>query len=110
MKIHNIRDKIFVTALMLIISVIYYFTPIECIFLSLTGLPCPGCGMTRALLSAVTLNFKSAFSYHFMFWSVPILYICYLFDGRLFKSKPLNTVLYAVIGAGFAVNWILKLI
>ncbi len=34
--------------------------PVRCFF----GIPCPGCGMTRALLSALRLDFSAAFAYH----------------------------------------------
>lgn len=35
-----------------------------CLFKNLTGRPCPGCGMTRAISSASHGNFKQAFSYN----------------------------------------------
>lgn len=108
-KIKNFRYKILITVCVLIFAAVLYLLPISCFFLSLTGIPCPGCGMTHALISALRLDFASAFSHHIMFWSVPILYICFLFDGRLFKAKAVNVVLYAIMAAGFAVNWIINI-
>lgn len=35
-----------------------------CIFKNMFGVSCPGCGMTRACISALTFNFKQAFYYH----------------------------------------------
>lgn len=31
------------------------------------GIPCPGCGLTRAHLAALQLDFRAAFSYHPLF-------------------------------------------
>lgn len=35
-----------------------------CLFLDLTGLPCPGCGMTRGLVALLSLDFARALRYH----------------------------------------------
>lgn len=37
---------------------------VPCIINELTGLVCPGCGITRMLFSIVKLDFKSAFMYN----------------------------------------------
>lgn len=104
------KNKIIATICVLIFAAILYFLPISCVFLELTGIPCPGCGMTRALLAALQLDFNTAFSYHAMFWSIPILYVAVLRDGKLFPKKWMNIVFYAVIFAGFMLNWVEKLI
>ena len=36
--------------------------PVVCPFRRLTGLPCPACGATRALLAASRLHFRRAFT------------------------------------------------
>ena len=43
----------------------------KCAFKELIGIPCPGCGITRALLSLICLDFKSALQYN------PMIY-CYI--------------------------------
>lgn len=43
--------------------VLFYRCPVRLIF----GIECPSCGMTRAFLSALRLDFKAAFSYHPLF-------------------------------------------
>ena len=37
---------------------------IPCLIKLMTGVSCPGCGMTRACLSCLRLDFDSAFMYH----------------------------------------------
>jgi len=82
---------------------------LPCIYLHFLGVPCPGCGMTRAVFCALRLDLASAFSYHWMFWSVPVLIIMFLLDGKLFPKPLLNKLLLWLIGAGFAANWICSL-
>ena len=52
-----------------------YLLDIGCIFRLVTGIPCPGCGMTRAWLAALRLDFAAAFAYHPLFWVVPIAFV-----------------------------------
>lgn len=47
-----------------------------CLFQALSGLPCPGCGLTRALSSLVQGNAAAAFDYHpFAFLFLPLFMI-----------------------------------
>ena len=44
-----------------------------CLFRAMTGLPCPGCGLTRALSSLIQGHPAAAFSYHpFAFLVLPL--------------------------------------
>ncbi len=47
----------------------------------LTGLPCPGCGMTRAWLSVLRLDFAAAFAFHPL-WPLPLLLVVCWFTVR----------------------------
>lgn len=105
-KIKFIKQKLFITFALLAYSAALYILPFSCIFKEILGFKCPGCGMTRALIALIRFDFKAAFEYHFMVWSVPILYLCFLYDGKPFKNKYANIILYAVLALGFAVNWI----
>jgi hypothetical protein len=107
-KIENLKTKLIITLLVLAFAVVLYVFKIPCPILAFTGLPCFGCGMTRALVWALQLNFAAAFSCHFMFPSVPFLYLCFLYDGKLFKNKIFNIVFYIVIITGFLLNWLLN--
>ncbi|MDO4913953.1 MAG: DUF2752 domain-containing protein [Bifidobacteriaceae bacterium] len=67
---------------------------VTCPIKFLTGVSCPGCGMTRAWLSVFRLDFNAAWHYHPLFWSIPIiLLVCYLrYKGRI-PSKIYNILL-----------------
>ena len=69
---------------------------IPCVFHLITGLKCPGCGVTRMLLSMLRGNFKQAFSYNSaVFCMIPFglmlaLSICFRY---VFHGKSKNEVL-----------------
>ena len=52
-------------------AVIMFLLHAPCPIRFFTGLSCPGCGMTRALFSAVTLDFSAAFKYHPLWFLLP---------------------------------------
>lgn len=113
MKRWRIRDplhKLLITAAVFTYALVIAVTPLSCPFWMVTGLPCPGCGMSRALLALLRLDVRAAFSYHWMVWSVPVLYLCFLLDGKLFQKKWLNGVLYGIIATGFLLNWLRGLV
>lgn len=64
--------------------------------------------MSRAYFSLLKFDIKLAFNYHPMFWSVPILYLYFLFDGKLFGKKLIDGIVLAAICLGFIVNWLVK--
>ncbi|MBS7298776.1 MAG: DUF2752 domain-containing protein [Eubacteriales bacterium] len=107
--VKSIKQKVYATVLILFAVAIYYLTNVKCPILEVTGIRCLGCGMTRAIISAIKFNFKAAFSYHYMFWSVPLIYLIFLFDGRIFKRKCLNVILYILLLSGFVINWIMHI-
>jgi hypothetical protein len=108
-KISNLKDKFFTCLAVLALLIIWYVFKLPCIFLWVFKIPCLGCGITRAYIAALRLDFATAFSMNFMFWAVPIFILYYLFDGEPFKQKWLNIGVFALITLGFVVNWILKL-
>jgi hypothetical protein len=44
---------------------------VPCIIKYLTGISCPGCGMSRACISALQLDFAAAFAYHPLWIALP---------------------------------------
>ena len=82
---------------------------VTCLFLRFAGVPCPGCGMTRAWMQVLRLNFAGAFDMHAMFWAVPILYWYILYDGKPLKVKWLNDGILLGVGIGFFLHWLMQL-
>lgn len=109
-RIKNIGEKLSVIPLLGLLYAVMYFMNTTCIIKSLVGYPCPGCGMTRAIIFALRLDFVSAFALHPMVWSVPLLALYFLYDGRLFSNRRLNYGMLIAIGTGFLFNWIVRLI
>jgi hypothetical protein len=62
-----------------------------CPLLNITGIPCPGCGMTRAFLAFFRLDLKGAFHYHPMFLmllALPALFvICLIRQVRIYRRQ-----------------------
>ena len=46
-----------------------------CLFRSVTGLPCPFCGLTHAFGYAMHGNFAIAFSHHYFWWLAALIII-----------------------------------
>lgn len=80
---------------------------IPCLFNLVTGLKCPGCGITRMFICLLRLDFKKAFYYNpAVFVSLPIfafifikLSYNYIRKGRLYFNKGFEIFLYFLIGA-----------
>ncbi len=95
-------------ALMLVL--VYFeipFCPLKLIF----KINCPFCGMTRAHLAAIQLDFGRAFSMHPLF-PLGIPYLWLLFHERFFKSKGAKItrdVLIYTITAALIVTLIVRI-
>jgi hypothetical protein len=90
--------------------------PDTCSFKNLTGLPCPGCGLTRSIVSGIHGDFKASFMYHRL-GLLTIAYICLQFLYRLimiavpslrehlfYSGKMLNRGMI-VLTVLFVFNW-----
>ena len=110
MSRNSIKSKLLVIAVVTAFIAVLYLFKTTCPIMALLGFPCPGCGMTRALLSVFKFDFVSAFHYHAMFWSMPLLYLYFLFDGNLFRNKKVNKTVFILIVVGFGINWVYNLL
>ena len=96
---------------------------IPCLFLMFTGLPCPGCGMTRAFQQILRWNWVDAFNYNLL--AIPVFLgflafflitvLCYITKVDLlpkFKeiSKKKAPFIIVIGFALMAVSWILNLL
>lgn len=90
--------------------VLWLWLELPCVIRYLTGWICPGCGMSRAWLALLRLDVGSAFFYHPMFWSVPLLVLYILYDGYLFRNRLLNNWILGTLLGGFVLCYIIRLI
>ena len=67
-----------------------------CILRNIVGLPCPTCGMTRAYYALLGGDLHTAFSYHPLFWSVPVIGLLVLFIKRLRENKLFWTIVIGI--------------
>lgn len=73
----NIKNRIFMcVSINILLFILLYNLPLEtgrtlCLYTNLTGKHCWGCGMTRAFLSIIHLDFKQALVYN---WRVSIVF------------------------------------
>ncbi|SEO26441.1 Protein of unknown function [Amphibacillus marinus] len=77
----------------------YFGIHIPCPFYSVTGLYCPGCGITRASLAILNGDLHQAFRYNMVIFLVlPLLLINYLLEqkGHRQASKLLLTSLLVI--------------
>ena len=108
-RIKHVKEKTLVILMFLLAYLISFVTQTGCIWKKCFGVPCPGCGYTRALLAACRLDFGSAFSLNPMFWSFPVLAVYFVMDGNVFKNKMLNRAVIFTVLAGFLALGIYRL-
>lgn len=106
----NLKGKLLATFIYIVLLCVFWLFKLPCFFQSIFGLPCPGCGMSRALFSLIRLDIVSAFKFHPLFWSVPIFYLYFIFDFNVTGKKYLDRAVIFLIALGFALNWIFKII
>ena len=82
------------------------WTGVGCVFLYFLGIPCPGCGMTRALRALLRLDFVAAFTYNPLIFALPYVF-CYIFlpiEGHIHRR------ILTVIGIAGLLNWVYRII
>jgi hypothetical protein len=88
--------------------------PVLCPMALVLGLPCPGCGMTRALGHATHGLFREAFEFHAL-WPLILSYIVFLWIYQLVevvRGEPPKLPTYKIGGAALVVLlgfWVLRL-
>jgi len=84
------KGAAFASFLVLVMLLSYLATGSACMFKSAVGLPCPGCGMTRACLAALRLDFSRAFVMHPLFPLPVILFPAWVYENYFANKKRLK--------------------
>lgn len=88
---------------------VFALSGIGCPFYRIFGIPCPGCGMTRAFLACLRLDFTAAWRYHPMVFSLPYLLALFWKDGAVFPEKRWNAGILALVCLGFLAQYLCRL-
>lgn len=103
--------------IILAISLIYYLivkllkSPDFCFFKLIYGIPCPGCGSTRALYYLFKFNIKKALYYHpLILFIFPLLLLIIFHKNKFFISLYKSTLFWFVILCIYIGAWIIRLI
>lgn len=108
-RIRNSELKLcFIVLCAIILAAVCIFRP-PCPIRLLTGVPCPGCGMTHAWLAALRLDLYGAFSENAAFWVIPFAFILFLCDGKVFRRKKLNAAFIMLLVFSAGVSYVLNL-
>lgn len=101
--------QIHLTVLLVFLLMILFY---KCPFSYFFRTACPGCGITRAHLAALRFDFKTAFQYHPLFFTVAPILLYTAHRNKLRKRLPskVETVLYFLIIAAFVIVYIIKCI
>lgn len=111
MEIKLNKDKIYysikITIVIIISTIIFLFLNkqfsfyIPCIFHKITNLWCPGCGITRMIISIINLNFYQAFRYNplaFILLPFFIIYgLIYYFNWIQDKHFQINKNIWYIL-------------
>ena len=98
-------DKLVSIGIFIVIVAVLYAFKTPCIVASIIGTPCPACGMTRAWISVLKFDLASAFRYHSLFWTVPLIFAFFWFDGAIFKKAWVNIAIMVFIAVLFIARW-----
>lgn len=83
-----IKKHAAILAILSAFLLIFAQTGIGCPIRAITGIPCPGCGITRALLAAMRLQWRSAFSLHPLFpLALPFLFCAVHANAPLLRGR-----------------------
>jgi len=90
---HTILDKIRQNGKAIILfSVIgIFYLSLGCPFRLLSGISCPGCGMSRAVVSLLSLDFNQAFTMHPLVFCLPFAVLIY-FKRKSIPEKVMTTL------------------
>lgn len=68
----------------------------NCLLKLTIGYPCPGCGMTRAMISLLQFDFVHAFQYNPFIFAVPFVVLGVAFKHTAFVQTILNNKWFSI--------------
>lgn len=105
------KKEIFQTFIKISIGIVAILVFWDCPF-HMLGYSCPGCGMSRALVTVLKLDFTKAFYYHPL-WPLVVIIVIHLLIRYLYEvsfSDKNELRLYFVIMLVFIVTYLYRLL
>lgn len=83
------KTRLWITVFFVLLFCLLIFSGnFRCYTKLITGIPCPGCGMTRAYSSLFHLQIKEAFFYHPLFLLPPVVLLLLLLQKKKLFTTP----------------------
>lgn len=101
------KDRLRLIVMITGIYVLFHLLQIGCPIRFLSGIPCPGCGMTRACIAALRFDLVKALYYHPLFFLAPVMLLLFLFD--LYINERLKKILWVMIISAFLTVYLIRL-
>lgn len=87
------------------------FLDIGCMFRHVAGVPCPGCGTTRAWICFLQGHVVDAFYWHPLFWlTVPLLLLVVIRGQNVFRSRGANRFFWFTIFAMYLSVYLVRMV
>lgn len=106
-KLMTEKQKTIIFDFVLIILLALWYLFFGCPFRFLFGLPCAGCGMTRAVTALLHGDFSLAWHFHPLVFLLPVLFLGFLLRKRF--SKKFLTAAVAAVFVLFTVVFFVRL-
>lgn len=102
------KDIIIAFIAIFLLYLLFNITGIGCPIKFLTGISCAGCGMTRAWFRVLHLDFSGAFTYHPLFFVVPIAATWFIFKKRINANLyKVGIIVFAIL---FLVIYVVRML
>lgn len=106
-----VKNVISILTIVLIYMFFLRYTQIGCPIRFLFGIPCMGCGMTRAIIALLSMDFEKAIYYHPLVFLVPVIIILICIEDKLVViRKQLVQKIWIIIIISFFITYLIRLI
>ena len=68
-----------------------------CLIRGLTGVPCPSCGMSRAIIAVINGDIITAFKFHPLFWLPFVALLLIVLKRRFFKQILIGAIILIML-------------
>lgn len=98
-----------ILVLVAVVAGVFSLIGVGCPIRFVTGISCPGCGMTRAWVELLRLHPLAALAYHPLFWVFPLAVIACVAPARTQRGRTLRTAVAVVAIVALLGLWVVRL-